>query len=124
QAEPTSKSSALQRMRRIVSSGGRACASSARSTRDGLRHRRRNGIEAVLEQLQAAVVVLPEVVLQRSVEERNAIQRAVAVDIGIEVKQLLRHVGEGGFSLGAHLHRGVDAAKGLAGRRIAGAGGG
>src|SRR5256712_301967 len=56
------------------------------------RDRGRTLIEPELRQLEPLVVVIPEVPGQRAVKEWNAIQNAIAVDVGINVEQVLADV--------------------------------
>src|SRR5437879_1234763 len=56
------------------------------------RDRGRTLIEPELRQLEPLVVVIPEVPGQRAVKERNTIQNAIAVDVGINVEQVLADV--------------------------------
>src|SRR3569832_2245696 len=94
-----------------------------RSPRAGLRDGGGDLIEAQLQQLQIVVVVLPVVVLQGAVEQVVALDGAIPVDVGVQVQQLLRDVGEGRLAGAADLHAGVDAAPQLARGRIGRAGG-
>src|SRR5258706_1609978 len=64
-------------------------------------------VESELNQFQPSIVIFPEVALEAGIKERDPVDSPVAIDIGIDVEQLLADVRKGTLSLAADKERGV-----------------